>query len=492
MRLYQIFQDCGLDKKINSLEDIKVSKLSHSYENCGDVYFCFSKDFQTAHDRCQKAIDNGSKIVVSNFEMPFDEDKYIVSKDCRSVFAKCCANFYHHACDKMKIIGITGTNGKTTTSHIVGEMLKRNGKKVGVIGTSGVYYDGKVLPCPLTTPDADFLHKTFFDMQACGIEYVIMEVSAHAIDQKRIDGIKFAIGVLTNITQDHLDYFKTFDSYKNAKLNFLTKQHVKKAIVCVDDENVQAFLPKSQVPILTYGIDSPSDVFGIDICCSMNGSHFVANVNDSVIEIKTNLIGKYNVENCLAALSVCKELGLDDKQLATGLNFINPVEGRFNVINIDGKYVIVDFAHSPDSLMNVLKTAKNLTDRRVFVVFGCGGNRDKTKRWQMGKVAEEFADYVCLTDDNPRTENSLEIIADIEKGMKKPHAVEPDRFLAIKKMIDFAQVGDIVLIAGKGAEKYQEIGTEKRPYNDFESVYKYFRDLKAQPIASNERGEYGC
>ena len=174
------------------------------------------------------------------------------------------------------------------------------------------------------------------------------------------------------------------------------------------------------------------------------------------------------------------------------MNFINPVEGRFNVINIDGKYVIVDFAHSPDSLMNVLKTAKSLTDKKVFVVFGCGGKRDRTKRWQMGEIAEKYADYVCLTDDNPRTEKSLNIIADIEKGMKKPHAVEPDRYLAIKKMIDFAQTGDIVLIAGKGAEKYQEIGTEKRPYNDFESVYKYFQDLKTRPNCQKGRDDYGC
>lgn len=492
MLLYQVFQGCGLDKELKRHKNFEILNVLHAHEHCDDktAYFCFAQNYQTAFDKCQFAVENGAKIVVSNFNLPLKE--CVVTEDCRSVFANCCANFYHHACDKLKIVGITGTNGKTTTSHIIGEMLKRNGKKVGVIGTSGVFYDGKTLPSPLTTPDADFLHKTFFDMQACGIEYVIMEVSAHAIDQKRIDGIKFELGVLTNITQDHLDYFKTFDAYKEAKLEFLTQKHVKKAIVCVDDENAQSFLQSSQVPTITYGINNPSDVFGIDICCSMNGSHFVANVVDSVIEIKTNLIGRYNVENCLAALTVCRELGLDDKQLSTGLNFINPVEGRFNVINIDGKYVIVDFAHSPDSLMNVLKTAKSLTDKKVFVVFGCGGNRDRTKRWQMGEIAEKYADYVCLTDDNPRTEKSLDIIADIEKGMKRPHAVEPDRYLAIKKMIDFAQAGDIVLIAGKGAEKYQEIGTEKRPYNDFESVYKYFQDLKTRPTCQKGRDDYGC
>ena len=197
MLLYQVFQGCGLDEELKRHKNFEILNVSHAHEHCDDktIYFCFAQNYQTALAKCQFAVENGAKIVVSNFDLPLKE--CVVTEDCRGVFANCCANFYHHACDKLKIVGITGTNGKTTTSHIIGEMLKRNGKKVGVIGTSGIFYDGKTLPSPLTTPDADFLHKTFFDMQACGIEYVVMEVSAHAIDQKRIDGIKFELGVLT-------------------------------------------------------------------------------------------------------------------------------------------------------------------------------------------------------------------------------------------------------------------------------------------------------
>lgn len=449
-----------------------------------DVYFCLTKDVEKAKTRCQIAKQNGS-FVVSEFD--FGDVKV---KDVRSAFAHACKRFYDNACDDLKIIGITGTNGKTTTSHIVAEMLKRNSKKVGVIGTSGVFYCGKMKECPLTTPDADFLHKTFYDMREEGVEYVVMEISAHAIDQKRIDGILFEIGVLTNVTQDHLDYFETFERYEKTKLSFMTKQHIKVGIVCADDRSACKLIDTADVPMLSYGIYSPCDAFAIDIVCTMDGTRFAGNVCDSVVDIKTNLIGKYNVYNSLAALQVCQCLGLNEKELMAGLNFINPVEGRFNVINFTGRYVVIDFAHSPDSLKNVLQTARVLTDKKVYVIFGCGGNRDKTKRPQMGAIAERFADYVCLTDDNPRLEKSEDIISDIEAGMHKAHFVVPDRSEAIRKMINIARPGDIIVVAGKGAEKYQEIGTQKLPYNDFDAVYQYFKDL--DPLKNRGKEYYGC
>lgn len=464
----------------------RISRDSKHIEK-DDAYFCLSHDYEKAYERCEEALKNGAKVVLSDFTLPFE--RMIKLNDTRDAFANACANFYGRVCDQMKIVGITGTNGKTTTSHVVAQMLKRNGINVGVIGTSGVFFNGKVEDCPLTTPDADFLHKTFFQMKMEGIEYVIMEVSAHAIDQKRINGINFDIGVLTNITQDHLDYFKTFDSYAKSKLSFFDKSHMKMGIVCADDKYAASLIGNTNIPIVSYGLRSPSDAFAIDVNCSMNGSRFVANIDDSIVDIKTNLIGEYNVYNSLAALSVCKSLGLDELQLARGLNFINPVEGRFNVVNFNNKYVVVDFAHSPDSLMNVLKTAKSLTDKNVYVVFGCGGNRDKSKRPQMGAVAEEYADYVCLTDDNPRNENSLDIIKDIEEGMKNSHFVEPNRQLAIKKMLDIAQSGDIIIVAGKGAEKYQEIDGKKLPYNDFDAIYNIYKEL----TTPNKEGKvYDC
>ncbi len=463
-------------KGVKKYGNVEISNIARTNEEVqkGTAYFCLTQDKEKAEERCKKAIEDGAAVCFSYFDFG---ERVLKGNHTRSIFAHACANFYGRACDELKIIGITGTNGKTTTSYLIAEILKRNGKKVGVIGTSGVVFGGKTYDCPLTTPDADFLHKTFSQMRDAGVEYVVMEVSAHAIDQCRIDGIMFEVGVLTNITQDHLDYFKTIDAYAKTKCSFFKPEHMKNAVFCCDDEIVAKFLPKCKVPYKTYGIVSPSDTFAIDIYCSMNGSRFVANVDDSVIEMRTNLVGNYNVYNSLAALTVCNVLGLDDKQLASGLNFVNPVEGRFNVINFDGKHIVVDYAHSPDSLMNILKTARTLTDQKVYVVFGCGGNRDKDKRGKMGHIAESFADYVCLTNDNPRLEKDTDIIADIETGMKKRHFVETDRKAAISKMIALARPGDIVIVAGKGAEKYQEIGLVKYPYNDFDAIYSCIKDI---------------
>ncbi len=487
MLLKQILGDKFDLKNFSNVETKNIKKNSKEVEK-GDVYFSLSDDYQKSFERCKEAFEKGAVAVFSNFDLPFENS--FKCEDCRDLFAHSCANFYDRACDDLKIVAISGTNGKTSTSHIISEMLKRNGKNAGVIGTNGVFYNGKILPCPLTTPDADFLHKTFFDMRKEGVEYVVMEVSAHAIAQKRVNGIMFELGVLTNITQDHLDYFKTFENYKKTKLSFFCKEHMKKAIVCADDRSARKLIDDCDVPVISYGIKNPSDTFAIDICCSINGSRFVGNVCDDFVEIKTNLVGEYNVYNSLAALSVCHSFGLNPKELALGLNFINPVEGRFNVINLSGTYVVIDYAHSPDGLLNVLKTAKSLTDKNLYVIFGCGGNRDKDKRPKMGKIACEYADYICLTDDNPRLEDSLDIIHDIEKGMDKPHFVEPDRTKAIKKILDISKPGDIVIIAGKGAEKYQEIGTEKKEYNDFDAVYKYFKD--SNPFKSRSREFYDC
>lgn len=477
------------ENNLQSLKKQEVKLLTKDVDKISEdtVYFCLTSDFENAKQRCSIALQKGAMMIVSGF----DFEDCIKVEDVRDLFASSCASFYERACDSLKIVGISGTNGKTTTSYVVGEILKRNGKSVGVIGTNGVYYAGKTLDCPLTTPDADFLHKTFLDMKNAGVEYVIMEVSAHSIVQKRINSINFEIGVLTNITQDHLDYFGTMENYQEAKLSFFNSSHIKSAIACIDDERTKAIFATCDVPITTYGIKNPADCFAIDVYCSMNGSNFVANVCDNVLPIKTNLIGDYNVYNSLASLCVCQKLGLSNDELERGLAYVNPVEGRFNVINYSGRYVVIDFAHSPDGLMNVLKTAKTLTEKKVYVIFGCGGNRDKGKRSQMGEIAEKYADYVCLTDDNPRFEKSEAIIADIEQGMTKPHMVEPDRKTAIKKMLDFSQAGDILVVAGKGAEKYQEIAGEKHPYNDFDAVYSIFKE--SSPVYMGGKGEkYGC
>lgn len=459
--------------------------------NCDDVedgcvFFDLSNNKQKAVERAKVAVRKKAALIVSGFQLPCKNS--IAVKDPRALFARVAANFWGRACDKMTLVGVTGTNGKTSTTHIIAQILKKSGRNVGVIGTNGVFFNGKCLPCPLTTPDADFLHKTFAQMHSAGVDCVVMEVSAHAIAQKRVDGIMFDVGVLTNITQDHLDYFENMENYAKTKLSFISPWHVKKAVLGADDARILNAISKQKfaVPICTFGLKNPADVFAVDVCCTMDGTHFSANVFDEVLDIKTNLLGQYNVNNSLAALSVCKLLGLNAEQLKSGIAAAEPVEGRFCVNKLDGKYVVIDYAHTPDGLKNVLSAAKQLAQGKVHVVFGCGGNRDRDKRHKMGAIAEKLADSVCLTDDNPRFEKEEDIVSDIEKGMKKPHYVCTDRTAAIRQTLSRAQKGDVVVVAGKGAEKYQEVQGEKHPYSDFDVIKEIFDETNPTKCRGKE------
>lgn len=484
MKIYEILKGVNYDADCKDFEIAMIKKNSKEVKN-GDVFFNLASDYEMGFKNSKEALDNGASCVFSPVLFPL-RNVYKID-DIRSAFSRACANFYKNPASKMKIIGVTGTNGKTTTTHLIAEALKNMDKKVGTIGTMGVNYLGKSEDFSMTTPDTDILQKIFYDMQKSGVEYVVMEVSAHAIEQKRVDGVHFDVGILTNITQDHLDYFGTMENYQDIKLSFLTDKYSKSAVICVDDERVRENLSKIEIPYATYGIYNPSDVFAVGIKAKMDGTEFFANVFDEVYKIKTNLVGEYNIQNVLASLSTVASLGLDVSKAVESLDYVKPVEGRFNVIKYKGKYIIIDFAHTPDGLYNVLKTAREVSKGDIFCVFGCGGNRDADKRPKMGKIAEELSNFVCITNDNPRCENPLKIAQDIEKGMTKPHFVELDRFSAIKKMIGLAKEGDVVLIAGKGGEKYQIIGDKKFDYNDFDTVYRIIKN----DIKKEENKEYG-
>ena len=469
MKVRDIIDDerlLGFEDEVNAV--CKDSRLVKP----GDIFF----NLKNSEAHAREVLNRGAVIVVG--KDTFGLSRSLEVKDVRESFGKACANFYDNPAKKLKFIGITGTNGKTTCAHIISELLKYSGKKVATVGTMGVSYNGNVRDYSMTTPDADILQREFAGMVKSGVEYVVMEVSAHALDQKRVEGIHFDVGVLTNITQDHLDYFHTMENYKNTKLKFFSPRYIKSAVVCSDDESGLMLMKNCPVPAIFYGIRNPSEVFAVNIQESLNGMSFFCNALDNVVKVSTNLVGEYNVLNVLASLSVGVELGLNLEDMVKSLKFINPVEGRFNVINYQNKHIIIDFAHTPDGLKNVLETAKSLCHGRLFCVFGCGGNRDRDKRHKMGEIAEKYCDYVCLTNDNPRLEDEKEIVKDIEKGLKKSHLVEFDRYEAIRKIMSLAKADDVLVIAGKGGEKYQIIGTEKRDYNDFDAVYKVIQQNK--------------
>lgn len=457
-----------LESEISGIQ-IDVNKIKQ-----GDV-FLLLKDDENAQFKMQQALKNGAKFVLAANDYGL-KDCYAI-RNPRRAFAIMEKKLHHNACDKMKIIAVTGTNGKTTTTNLIYDILKGAGKKVGLIGTLGAKVDGEFEDTGFTTPDPDILHGLFEKMYDQGVEYVVMEVSAHALALEKMEGIKFAVAVLTNITQDHLDFFETMENYEKAKYKLFSLSRARYGVVCADGVNMSRFMKYCQIPVSSYGINSPSDVFAIDIKQNLEGCEFICNCNDEVMIVKSSFTGEFNVQNILAAISCASALGIDKNVIVREIKYAPPVEGRFNVISQNDIKVIIDFAHTPDGLEKIIKNVKSLTNGRVITVFGCGGNRDAKKRPVMGKIATSLSDYCVFTSDNPRFEQPLSIIKDIEAGaVNQNYIVEPNRSVAIKKALDGAKEGDSVIIAGKGAEKYQEIGGEKHPYDDYSEVYNYFRE----------------
>lgn len=395
--------------------------------------------------------------------------------DMRGLFAIACKNLSYCACDDLTIIGVTGTNGKTSTVKLIADILKQSGKKVATIGTMGAEFLGTVVDTGFTTPDPDILHDLLYKMRLSGVTHVVMEVSAHAIYLKKLEGIKFEVLAITNITQDHLDFFETIENYSQTKLKIFNKKNVKQAVVCADDERCRQLIQKPKIPTISYGTECPSDIFAIDIKTSFKGTSFICNCLDEIFRVDSRLVGDYNVLNILCAIGVCNLLKLQLRDICMGILNSESEVGRFNVTRFNGINVVIDYAHTPDGLQKVLNTTRGLCSGKVFLVFGCGGNRDSAKRPIMGSIAQLYCDHVILTSDNPRFEEPYKIIEDIKKGMTEKFEIEVDRRTAIYKGLSMCGENDCIIIAGKGGEKYQDIKGQKIPYSDFDEVYKFFR-----------------
>lgn len=439
-----------------------------------DVFFCFEGKNTDGHNHAYEAIQKGAKAVVCQHELDILCMQIIV-KNSREAFALCCKNYFDKACDKLKIVGVSGTNGKTTTAMLIAHILNHAGKNAAVIGTSGAFWNGNNMNFNMTTPDPDILHKLFWQMKEGGVEYVVMEVSAHAIALKKIAGIIFEVGVLTNVTEDHLDFFETFSEYAKTKIDFMNSPYVLSRVINVDDEILRKNMDENNLAKITYGMDNPADCFAAGLSMSAKGSNFVLNFMDNVLEINSPLVGKYNIENILAAFCACSMLGVPFEETKDAIACFCGVEGRFNVFSSNrGFDVVVDYAHTPDGLEKVLATASGLTSGRLILVFGCGGGRDRQKRPQMARIAEKFCDEVIVTSDNPRFEDPQAIISEIKSGFKgKNHIEITQRFDAIKHAMEIALPHDIVLVCGKGAEDYMEINGEKKHFKDVEVIKQF-------------------
>lgn len=463
---------------IKNLRNFDVSSLSckSGEQNPDGIYFCLCGTKKDGHNYVKEAENSGAKcLVVERFvDSPLMQ---ILVNNSRIAMTDICAKFYGIQDSKMKFIGITGTNGKTTTSFLIKAYLSKLKKSVGLIGTQGIYFNHMMLPSSLTTPDPIELYKVINEMEKNGVEYVVMEASAHAIALNKIDKIKYDVVGLTNITRDHLDFFKSMDNYARAKQKLLSLNHTKKAIINIDDDYTSQIANSCDADKTTISLYDDADMHLEECDFSINGTKAVIKAEGETLPVRFNLLGKYNLANLMMAISVLYNLGFEYEEI---LNVVNTtrvnVPGRFNVLDTPTDYaVVVDFAHTPDGIEKVLKTARELTDGRIISVFGCGGDRDNTKRKIMGEISQNLADYTIVTSDNPRTENPNLIIKEITENMKRNFETITDRKQAIRKALTIAKNGDVVLILGKGAENYQEINGVKYPYSDYEVVDEYFK-----------------
>jgi len=377
------------------------------------------------------------------------------------------AAVFGHPARALTIVGITGTNGKTTITYLLESVFRAAGWRPGVIGTTGMRIDGSASPLSHTTPEAPELHRTLARMRAGGVRAVAIEISSHALAQHRVDGLVVDVAVFTNLSQDHLDLHATMEDYFEAKRRLFTPEHARHAVVNADDPWGRRLLEEPAIATTSYGIDAAADVRAADVSVQGDGATTVV----GGVPVRTSLRGRFNVENVLGALAAARVVGIGIDVGARGIGEVRRVPGRMEPVDAGQDFtVVVDYAHTPDSIHSVLRGARGSAEGRVIVVFGCGGDRDRAKRPMMGRTAAEDADLVIVTNDNPRSEDPLAIIDEITSGMPDGAAaiVEPDRAAAIERAIEAARPGDVVVVAGKGHETTQEIDGMLVPFDDRE------------------------
>ncbi len=433
----------------------------------GNIFIALEGNSDGA-DYATDAVEKGAVAVVSS--KPILGVPNIVVEDTRAEYARLSAKFYGNPADKLKMIAVVGTNGKTTTAILIYKLLRSLGKRAAVIGTLGTEIDGVKYDTDLTTPDPDVLHRTLKTALDAGVEYVVTEVSAHAIYYKKVFGIHFALVIFTNFSQDHLDFFGDMNKYREVKKSFFSDYSVDYVLTNTDDLLGREIADTDSATVLTYAFDSPADAFGIDLGITKE-VRYTVNVFDKIGVVKTKLFGRFNAYNSLAALTAVCILGLPFEDVICAIRDISPVDGRYNVIN-GSKKVIIDYAHTPDGLENILREAKAQAEGKVIAVFGCGGNRDKEKRKIMGKISSGLSDLTIVTTDNSRLEDPYEIMDEIASGIDdgKEYFIIRNREDAIFYALSYAGRDDVVVLAGKGAEKYIDEGGVKTPYSDIETV----------------------
>ncbi len=441
----------------------------------GDLFVAIRGYATDGHQYIGKALEQGAAAIVCE-EAPAGAPAVVV-ENARRALAEIAANRFGHPADSMTMLGVTGTNGKTTTTYLVKHMLEDAGHKVGLIGTNQNLIGDEVVETERTTPESYELHALFARMRDAGCTHVIMEVSSHSLVLDRVHGIHFAVGAFTNLTQDHLDFHKTMEEYRKAKALLFTISD--KGVINLDDPAAGAMLADAKCPCLTFSCEKDAaDLTAKNLKLHADGVEFVAATKGDLARVKLPIPGHFSAENALTALGIVLQLGMPLADAAKSLATATGVKGRVEVVPTDTDYtVLIDYAHSPDGVENVLRAVRGFAKGRVVALFGCGGDRDRTKRPKMGKIAADLADFCIVTSDNPRTEDPKAIIDDILEGMKgtkTPMQVIVDRPEAIHWALAHAKKDDIIVLMGKGHETYQEVNHVKHHMDEREIVRDFF------------------
>ena len=420
----------------------------------------------------RQAVDRGAVCVVCQSELPPDLPRVKV-RDARLALSRLACRWYGHPSRQLTMLGVTGTNGKTTVTYLLRHILQRTGMKTGLIGTVQNIVGEQTLPAQRTTPDALQIQQLLSAMTKNGCSHAVMEVSSHALDQHRAEGIDFAVGIFTNLTEDHLDYHGTMGCYCDAKAKLF--QMSRMGVCNADDPWTERLLAGASCPSVYYGIHNPAEVWAEDIFLHSRSVDFTVCTARTRTPVHLGVPGRFSVYNALGAIAACGELGIPPEECAAALATFPGVAGRMEVVPTPGKpyTLLIDYAHTPDALQNVLKTVRGFAQNRVIAVFGCGGDREREKRPLMGRIAGKLADLTIITSDNPRTEEPMAIIRDILPGIagaEDKYIVEPDRRGAIALAMGRAAAGDVIVLCGKGHETYQEIGDKTIPMDEREIV----------------------
>ena len=464
-------------------EDVDIVSIEYDSRKVqqGSMFCCIVGQLFDGHAFAEAAVKAGAVALLTEHELPLSVPQIIV-KNARKAMAEMAAAFYGYPQREMQMLGVTGTNGKTTTTYMLKAIAEHAGKKVGIIGTIRNMIGQESLHTDRTTPESVDLFRLLRTMADARVDLVVMEVSSHALEQFRVHGIKFDVALFTNLTQDHLDYHKTFENYLAAKMRIFAQ--ARQAVVNRDDPHAQTILNGLTIPCKTFGIREQADISASEIDITTRGVQFDMHCPLGTIRMYVPIPGLFSVFNAMGAAAAAIQLGLPLSAVKNGIETMGSVSGRLEPLPTGGRNftVLLDYAHTPDALENILKTARGFAEGRIVTLFGCGGDRDHAKRPIMGEIAGRFSDFLVVTSDNPRTEDPMTIIEAVLEGVRKsscPYVVVENRYEAIRYALEHAQPKDVIILAGKGHENYQEIGSGKRHFDE--------KEIVAELLGTNEK-----